>query len=602
MQRKVFYSRHVRNRLFDCGSSRRRYSFRRGRSTTFRQLAFEPLEDRRVLATFTVTSLGDAAVTASGSAPGTLRQAVYDANHSPGADVIQFASGLNGDVNLSVADDSAVGPSALLIDSPITVQGNANGITIRRDSAAPQMRLFRVTPDADLTLDSVMVAGGVAPSANGGAIYNQGTLTVIASTIYNNTAVETSPASDGSAGRGGAIYNDAGSVSIRNTTLSGNMASRATGSGAAGGYGGAVYDLNGSLNFYNSTISDNAASRSGRDVYILADGSGEVANVQVYSAIVAQADVQPLVPDFVATHGTDGVLNVTGADNLIRSQVGAQSIVVSSGDPMLDMLANNGGPTLTHALLANSPAIDHGSNPLNVTTDQRGGAYSRVDGVAADIGAFELQTVVVPALPGDYNANDFVDAADYVVWRKTIGDDVPQYSGADGNGTSMVDAGDYAVWRASFGAPPSAGASAFALSANAATIDHAAQQDAKSITNLFSAPTSQSTALATGSPLDVRVFAVHSDAKQTSSPRIDPTAPSASPHNGDLKARDEALLAILGERFPKSLSYKTAAAARGDFESGTGHRTTDRPCSNDDALNLSLLQILSLGAASSGIA
>jgi hypothetical protein len=55
-------------------------------------------------------------------------------------------------------------------------------------------------------------------------------------------------------------------------------------------------------------------------------------------------------------------------------------------------LADNGGPTQTHALIAGSPAIDAGSNPANLATDQRGDGYVRVYGAAADIGAFELQS------------------------------------------------------------------------------------------------------------------------------------------------------------------------------------------------------------------
>src|SRR3972149_6155082 len=97
-----------------------------------RRLRFERLEDRRVLAAFTVTSLSDAAVTGPGSAPGTLRQAIYDANNSPGDDTIQFAANLICDINLSAIDDTALGPSALLVTSQIKILGNANGITIQR--------------------------------------------------------------------------------------------------------------------------------------------------------------------------------------------------------------------------------------------------------------------------------------------------------------------------------------------------------------------------------------------------------------------------------------------------------------------------------------
>ena len=88
-----------------------------------------------MLATFTVTNLADAAVTAADSAPGTLRQAIYDANQSEGADLIQFANGLTGNIELSVADDSAIGPSALLITSEMTIRGNGLPITIGRDTA-----------------------------------------------------------------------------------------------------------------------------------------------------------------------------------------------------------------------------------------------------------------------------------------------------------------------------------------------------------------------------------------------------------------------------------------------------------------------------------
>ena len=62
-------------------------------------------------------------------------------------------------------------------------------------------------------------------------------------------------------------------------------------------------------------------------------------------------------------------------------------------------------------------------------------------------------------LPGDYNGNGTVDAADYVVWRKSFGQPVTPFSGADGDGSGMVDDDDYAFWRARFGNTlPGAGA------------------------------------------------------------------------------------------------------------------------------------------------
>jgi hypothetical protein len=66
---------------------------------------------------------------------------------------------------------------------------------------------------------------------------------------------------------------------------------------------------------------------------------------------------------------------------------------LSGTDPKLGALADNGGPTATHALLAGSPAIDKGDSS-GATTDQRG--VARPQGAAPDIGAFELEDTTSP--------------------------------------------------------------------------------------------------------------------------------------------------------------------------------------------------------------
>ncbi|HJQ81130.1 MAG TPA: M23 family metallopeptidase [Lacipirellulaceae bacterium] len=52
---------------------------------------------------------------------------------------------------------------------------------------------------------------------------------------------------------------------------------------------------------------------------------------------------------------------------------------------------------------------------------------------------------------GDYNRDGAVDAADHIVWRKTLGQAVSAYAGADGDGDRMITQADYAIWRANFG-------------------------------------------------------------------------------------------------------------------------------------------------------
>src|SRR5207253_5285996 len=51
----------------------------------------------------------------------------------------------------------------------------------------------------------------------------------------------------------------------------------------------------------------------------------------------------------------------------------------------------------------------------------------------------------------DYNHNGFVDAPDYVLWRKTLNASVANGAGADGNLDGTIDAPDYNWWRAHFG-------------------------------------------------------------------------------------------------------------------------------------------------------
>jgi hypothetical protein len=433
-----------------------------------RRLNFESLEDRRVLATFTVTNLNDGPVSAPGTAPGTLRQAIYDANHTAGADVIQFDAGLSGTINLSIVDDTSIGFSALLVSSPITIQGNAAGITIARSTTAAEMRLFHVTSTGDLTLKSTSVTGGIVRGANGvtvgdaggegrgGAIYNEGHLSIVASTIYGNMGFGGNGGMFGGAGsgRGGAIYSDGGTVTVTDATLSGNVVQSGTGSKGTSSFGGTIYIRNGSLGIYNSTLTNNTAS-TGRGVYILAQNGS--ASADIWSSIIAQNDAPIQARDFLPAIDVGGTLTVTGGNNLIRTQGDYQFITVSTDDPLLAPLANNGGPTMTHALLTGSPAINLGSNPQSLAADQRGGVYVRVAGGTADIGAFESQAVSGPSLLGDYNQSHRVDASDYVLWRNSLGSSVVAYSGADGSGNGTVDAADYAVWKANFGAVGASG-------------------------------------------------------------------------------------------------------------------------------------------------
>lgn len=81
---------------------------------------------------------------------------------------------------------------------------------------------------------------------------------------------------------------------------------------------------------------------------------------------------------------------VVGSHNLIGiANVPVPADTITSTDPRLAPLAENGGPTRTRLPLADSPALGRGANPLNREYDQRGPGFPRVKGAFPDIGAVE---------------------------------------------------------------------------------------------------------------------------------------------------------------------------------------------------------------------
>src|SRR3954463_2165182 len=120
-----------------------------------------------------VTSAADGAPTNDGQC--TLREAIINANRDStagssdcaagsGADTITFAGGLDGQtIKLSMIGDTNGGPSALAITSTLTLQGSlGTGITIARDSAVANLRLFHVGSAGQLTLTNLTLANGRA--------------------------------------------------------------------------------------------------------------------------------------------------------------------------------------------------------------------------------------------------------------------------------------------------------------------------------------------------------------------------------------------------------------------------------------------------------
>src|SRR5947209_6550289 len=210
------------------------------------------LEDRTLPSTFTVVNLAD-----HGS--GSLRQAVLAANQHPGADAIQFQSGLAGTIALTGGPINITG--SLTVTGPgagqLAVSGNdSSGIfTIAGRGTSVTLTALTITAGraaqgggianlgGSLTVSQCTFTGNTAEGgsvAQGGAIFNQGTLTVNGCTFQNNQA-QGGDAGTGSLLRlltgsaaGGAIANVLGGhATITASTFTDNSAT-----GGAGNHGG----------------------------------------------------------------------------------------------------------------------------------------------------------------------------------------------------------------------------------------------------------------------------------------------------------------------------------------------------------------------------
>jgi hypothetical protein len=379
-----------------------------------------------------------------------------------GADTILLPAGST--QTLTAVNNSAYGPTGLpVISSVITIAGQ--GSTIARDSAAPAFRIMAVNSTGDLTLQETTISGGSGGIVNfggtltvldsiissnssfaGGGVENlYGTLTVTNSTISGNSAshgggmanfgtltiINSTISSNFASAAGGGVSNSGGTLTITNSVISSNSTSYLTGQG-----GGGVANF-GTLTITNSTISGNSTRSEGGGVANHLGGStltisnstisgnsalffgGGVANSEstlILTRTLVSGNSAPTGPEvfknvpyggivvadnhnIFGVNGNAGVVNFTPGPTDIVPPVGVQLSSILN-----PVLAFNGGPTQTHALVPGSPAIDAGGiactdasgNPL--LTDQRGRPRiidGNSDGTArCDIGAFEFFPVV----------------------------------------------------------------------------------------------------------------------------------------------------------------------------------------------------------------
>jgi formylglycine-generating enzyme required for sulfatase activity len=226
------------------------------------------------------------------------------------------------------------------------------------------------------------VAGSLACGNGGGIRSGSGALKLINSTVAGNSTAT-------GRGRGGGIHIGCGGTAVfTNTTISGNRASPRSDNAVSRnrrGHGGGV-NLHGALRLVNCTISDNRAIGPGGGLYVR--GHLDFVNTIVANNASGSGNCVVSGPD---AYGISGSLG-TNSLNLVADGTCDPDF---SGDPMLSHLDDNGGNTLTQALLPGSPAID--AIPVvscTLPTDQRGGLRPVVQvspETPCDIGAFEVQ-------------------------------------------------------------------------------------------------------------------------------------------------------------------------------------------------------------------
>jgi beta-glucanase (GH16 family) len=293
----------------------------------------------------------------------------------------------------------SAGGRSRVVEVGAGVSVSMNDLVIRDGVAAPQGG--GILNAGALTLDRVVVTDNLENSTatnfafGGGGIYNGdgATLTMTDSTVSDNATV---------AQPGGGLYGSFDStITITRTTVSGNV---------GGDVAGGLRSL-GDTTVVNSTFSGNTSTAWHGGAMFLTDGNVTISNTTIVGNRAPAGTAGGLM---VATFGAP--VDVTIADNVIADN-GAYScqregsaaavltslggnvvtdascspvatdVLIAPGAAGLGPLANNGGPTSTHALVSGSPAVDAAIGPCPAT-DQRGAA--RPQGAVCDAGAFEL--------------------------------------------------------------------------------------------------------------------------------------------------------------------------------------------------------------------
>ncbi|MCB1094131.1 MAG: right-handed parallel beta-helix repeat-containing protein, partial [Verrucomicrobiae bacterium] len=228
----------------------------------------------------------------------------------------------------------------------------------------------RIETGGDVCFERVVLRDNIASISGGAILMDSSNEVVLRDSLVTANSAETFG--------GGGIQLGVGTLRIVNSTLSGNTAV---------GDGGAIENADGGVFLVNSTVTANTASEDGG----IGKGATTITNSIVAGNIATENVDSP-----------DGQINRSFGWNFVgvltRSQPNVHTFE-STGlaiEQLLAPLADNGGPTMTHALLPGTVLVDGGVDSVALDTagtflefDQRGAGFPRVLGAAVDIGAYE---------------------------------------------------------------------------------------------------------------------------------------------------------------------------------------------------------------------
>ncbi len=439
-------------------------------------------------ATFTVTNTDD-------FGPGSLRQAVEDANAAAGADVINFQIATLPDAIVLISGELLVtdsvdiqGPGA----ADLVVTGNTSsrifhlengaavidvtisGLNLASGSATQGAGIFDV--GENLVLDSVLLTGNSVTSDGGGLWASGSTSLTIRNSRFSGNAADRD---------GGAIYveNLGGPLLVEDTTLTGNLAGR-------NGGGALFLTPDGAITFDRSTISGNFTTLQGGGLYLdgsaggafvlrnstlsgnnATDGAGAYFNAPadpvsfehstvasntasgtgggIFAASATITLDQTIVGDNTATTDNDLANDSDGSFDVRFSLIespGTAAINDNGGnvlnqDPQLGPLQNNGGSTETHKPANTSPAVNAGDPAFTPppATDQRG--FPRVADGRIDIGSVEIAAGTLQFSSATYTVNENGGTVTITVTRTGGSDGAVSvnYQTSDGTATQPAD-------------------------------------------------------------------------------------------------------------------------------------------------------------------